>query len=470
MSSEPPVSTITHRATRRSYRPRRRASLRGRATRVWAFILLAMVVVPLGMSVAAGPNRTEGMVAELSLAAGLVAASLLVAAFALPSRVRAFTAQLGIETVLRVHRAIAVLAVVFVVGHILLVVASDPEGLAILDLRNAPPRVWAATTATGALLLTVVLAATRRRRKPRYEGWRLAHICLAFVMLAGTALHILWLQNMVDRLATRIWFTILLGCALAVIGYRWFWRSLRSRLRPYVVGEVRIYSPTSAGLVLRAHRHTGVPFRAGQFFWLKFSGSPYTFEEHPFTAASSANDPARKEFIIKESGDFTELLAAMRPGRRIYIDGPHGSFTMDGLRTPSLVFIAGGVGITPMLSMLRTLASDGDPRPILLVTAARTVDDLLCRGELHLLRRRLRLWLVEVLSQPPAGWPGETGRVDAELLGRYLFPQYSGIPVPLLKSDYFLCGPPAMVSGVLDALNKLGIPEERVHTELFDTV
>lgn len=464
MASEPPGSTITHRATRtrRTHRPRRRASSPNRSAKIWAAILLATVFAPLGASIAAGPNRTEGVVAELSLAAGLVAASLLVAAFALPSRVRAFTSQLGIETVLRVHRAIAVLAVVFVLGHIVLVVASDPKGLAILDLRNAPPRVWAAATATVALGLSVVLAWTRRRRRPRYEGWRLAHICLAFVVLAGTALHILWLRHMVDRLATRVWFTILLGFALLVVGYRWGWRSLRARLRPYVVGEVRIYSPTAAGLVLRAYRHSGVPFKPGQFFWLKFSGSPYTFEEHPFTAASSANDPARKEFIVKESGDFTELLAAMRPGRRIYLDGPHGAFTMDGLRTPSLVFIAGGVGITPMLSMLRTLASDRDPRPILLVVAARTVDELLCRNELHALRGRLRLWVVEVLSQPPAGWPGKTGRVDAELLGPYL--------LPLRKSDCFLCGPPAMVSGVLDALNQLGIPEERVHTELFDTV
>ena len=68
----------------------------------------------------------------------------------------------------------------------------------------------------------------------------------------------------------------------------------------------------------------------------------------------------RKEFTIKGIGDFSDLVAGLRPGRSVFLDGPHGSFTLDGLRSDRFVFIAGGVGITPMLSMLRTLADRGD--------------------------------------------------------------------------------------------------------------
>jgi ferredoxin-NADP reductase len=73
-----------------------------------------------------------------------------------------------------------------------------------------------------------------------------------------------------------------------------------------------------------------------------------------------AEHPDAKEFTIKALGDFTELLIGLRPGRRVYLDGPHGQFTIDGVRSSGFVFIAGGVGITPMMSILRTLADRGD--------------------------------------------------------------------------------------------------------------
>jgi 3-phenylpropionate/trans-cinnamate dioxygenase ferredoxin reductase subunit len=132
-----------------------------------------------------------------------------------------------------------------------------------------------------------------------------------------------------------------------------------------------------------------VPFRADQFAWLKIGTTPFVFEKHPFAVASTAERPARKQFTIKALGDFSELLIGMRPGRRVYLDGPYGGFTVDGLRSPGFVFVAGGVGITPMLSMLRTLADRGNRRRHLLVVSARREEDLVLRQELAVLRRRI---------------------------------------------------------------------------------
>jgi predicted ferric reductase len=138
----------------------------------------------------------------------------------------------------------------------------------------------------------------------------------------------------------------------------------------YVVDSVRAVSGNAVTVAVRAQGHSGLPFHAGQFAWLKIGSSPFVFEEHPFTIASTAEHPDLKEFTIKALGDFSELLIGLRPGRRVYLDGPYGQFTIDGVRSTGFVFIAGGVGITPMMSILRTLADRGDKAHHELVVAA----------------------------------------------------------------------------------------------------
>ena len=89
-----------------------------------------------------------------------------------------------------------------------------------LDLRDAPPRVWAGVTATLCLLLIVALGLTRRRRRPRYEGWRLVHVLLANTVLFGVVLHVWWLRHLTAYPVGRIWYTCFALAVAAVTGYR----------------------------------------------------------------------------------------------------------------------------------------------------------------------------------------------------------------------------------------------------------
>ncbi len=430
-----------------------------------AGILALAVAVPLWM-LASAPRALRGAGWHLaSLVTSLLACSLLVVAFLLPSRVRLFTTALGVERLLRGHRALALVAVGLVLAHVGFVLAHS-GGFGVLDLRTAPPRVWAAATATVALLLIVVLALTRRRRRPRYEGWRLVHVGLANVAVLGTGLHVWWLRDLTRYSAGVWWFTVLGAGLLLLSVYRWLLRPLRSRRNSYVVEEVRTSSSTAVTLVLRAVGHPGLRFSPGQFAWLKIGESPFVFEEHPFTIASAATRPWRKEFTIKALGDFSELVAAIRPGRRVHLDGPHGAFTLDGLDSPGFVFVAGGVGITPMLSMLRTMADRHDARPVVLVVAGRTADDLLHRADHEHLEERLDLHLVEILEEPPDDWRGEVGWLDDAVLEKAL-------PRRRIRSHchYFICGPGPMVAASTRLLrDRWGIAPRRIHTELFDVV
>ncbi|GAB2760796.1 ferredoxin reductase family protein [Terrabacter sp. AAH1] len=440
--------------------PRRRTASLG-----WALVVLLALAIPVLLLERTGVLSGLPVLHVLSLATGLIALSLLVAAFLLPSRVRTLTTQLGIERVLRAHRALAIGTGVIVLAHLVFAVAHSPKGLALLDLRDAPPRVWFALTATVSLLAIVGLAWTRRRRRPRYEGWRLSHIILANVVVLATAMHVWLLDDLVNNALVLLWFSVL---ALVVVGlwvYRWWWRPRRQRQNAYLIDEIRQHPDSSATLVLHADGHDGVPFRPGQFAFLKIGSSPHVFEEHPFTIASAATEPWRKEFTIKALGDFSELVSGMRAGRRVYLDGPHGSFTVDGLASEAIVLIAGGVGITPMLSMVRTLAERRDERPIVLFVAGRTADDLLHRERLDGVVHDLDLHIVEILEEPPERWDGEVGWLNRPMLKRHLPARRRK-----LRIDYFICGPGPMVAAVTRTLEGLGVRNSRIHTELFDVV
>ena len=420
----------------------------------WFLWYLAVLLTPLALTwgVIEPPDTSAGGALELS--AGPVGFSALVVAVALPARLPWLIASFGIETVLAVHRLIALIAVLIV----------DPRGLSILDLAHTTWAARAAVTSTVALGLVVVLALRRPGRQPRYEGWRLVHNGLVAIVVITAWLHVWWLRHLVSHFVLAAWF-VASGVLLAgLAARRWIWLPLRAGKFAYIVVSVRAVAGDGVTLVIQADGHPGLPFAAGQFVWLKIGSTPFVFEEHPFSIASTAEHPDRMEFTIKALGDFTELLGALRPGRRVFLDGPYGGFTIEGLEdAPGFVFIAAGVGITPLLSMLRTLADQEDRRRIWLIVSARTQYDLMLLPEVTQVQARLNLKVIPVVSSPEPGWTGEIGRIGHNLLTRTL-------PRRPHRLHYFLCGPAPMVTSVSHDLAALGIPLRRIHTERFGAV
>ena len=154
----------------------------------------------------------------------------------------------------------------------------------------------------------------------------------------------------------------------------------------------------------------------------------------------------------------------MRPGERAYVDGPHGVFTTDfHPDAPGFVFIAGGVGIAPIMSILRTLADRHDARPLHLVYGSWRWDGVLFREEIETLKGRLDLRVVHVLQEPVPDATCESGFVTEAVLRR-------AVPFALEGFDYFLCGPKAMTEFVLPSLRRLDVPLRRIHFEHFEMV
>ena len=163
---------------------------------------------------------------------------------------------------------------------------------------------------------------------------------------------------------------------------------------------------------------------------------------------------------MKALGDFSNRLQHVQEGTTIYLDGPHGAFSIDRAQAPGYVFIAGGVGITPMMSFLNTLADRGDPRPILLVYSTNEEQELAYREEIESLKDYLDLETVYVLDEPPHDWADEEGKITRDLLDRRL-------PEERYTRRFFICGPGPMMDAAREALIEKGVPRSHIHWEEF---
>lgn len=432
--------------------------------------LLWFLVAPPAPDITSSGVRKITMFSYLSTITGLLATSAMVCVVVLPSRMRSLNRAFGIENVIDLHRFLGIVTSAMVLLHLACVVAADPTNLALLNFPAAPGRAQNATVATLGLVAIIVLAVCRRKFELSYELWRTTHIALAVLVLVTSAMHIVLLKQLMTSSAFAMVFTALAVAVVAVFAYRWIWRNIYDGSTEFLVREVRLENPTVATLVLepRARNTDGTTscwaFNPGQFAWIRLDRSA-TGQEHPFTIASSAHDECT-EFTIRGAGDFTRRIRRLRPGQQVWVDGPHGSFTSDLTNASAgFVLVAGGVGITPMISMVRTAAHRGDPRPYRLVVVASAPEDLLFRDELANLRRYIDLEVTEVLRRPQPGWSGAIGGINSELMSVVL----GDLEAPQ-DLDYFICGPPAMVTDAMKVLSELSIPSDRVHTEQFDFV
>ena len=209
--------------------------------------------------------------------------------------------------------------------------------------------------------------------------------------------------------------------------------------------------------------HSGFHFRPGQFGWLSVWGSPFKITGHPFSFSSSAAvTDGRVEMSIRDSATSRARFDKIPVGQRVYLDGPYGAFTI-GNPADMHVLIAGGVGITPMMSMIRTLADRGDKRPVILLYGSKDWESITFREELEELKERLNLTVVHVLANPPADWTGEKGFISAEMFKHHL-------PAPYAAHEYFICGPGVMMDAIEKAFGEMRVPISKYHSERYSFV
>ena len=431
---------------------------------LWLALYALLALQPILILLAAPSAGRGGFGHELSSALGFLALSTMTMQFALTARFGWLAPPFGTDLVYAFHRSMTWVSLALVLAHPVALLGRDtPEALGWLGVAGVPASIAAGVLALYALVALLVTSTLRRALRLPYEPWRVTHGLLATAALALGVFHALSADRLLTRPVERwAWIAWTGAWGFLLVRVRLL-KPLKLLRRPWRVREVRPEGGRVTTLVLEPDGHPGVRFRAGQFAWLTLFGSPFFAREHPFSFSGSSQAAPRLEVSIKVAGDFTERAQHLAPGARAYVDGPFGSMTLDGFPdADGYLLVAGGIGIAPCLSILRTLADRGDRRRHVLVYGTAAWEATPFRDALLELKARLHLEVVHVLEHPPAGWHGETGVVSEELLGRHLPSD--------LRVTCFVCGPPRMMDAVERALVRLGVPLGDVHSERFDLV
>lgn len=428
----------------------------------WIGVYLALIVIPLGVLLLGERPRGGGFWWDFALVTGYAGLAMMGVQFALTARFKRATAPFGIDIIYYFHRYLASIAFVLLVGHAALLYVKYPEVAGRIDPRHAPAYMtlgWLGLIAFAAILLTSLW---RKRLRIEYDHWRRIHIVLAVVGIVVAVLHVEGAGSYLASPLKRALWTLLAVSWLALAIYVRLIRPARLKRHPWRVAEVRRERGRSWTLALEPLDGQVPAYRPGQFAWVTLRASPFAMREHPFSFASSPTRPGRVEFTVKELGDFTSRIGQIQPGETAYVDGPYGSFGIDRQpQAPGFIFVAGGVGIAPIMSMLRALADRGDRRPLWLFYGNRAWDRVVFREELEQLRGQLDLTLVHVLGEPPEGWTGERGYITREVMARHL-------PADPSALHAFICGPDPMIRLAERSLRELGLPLRHLHSEIFD--
>ncbi len=390
---------------------------------------------------------------------GLTAGLLILLQLPLAGRLKILDRIFSLPGLIRQHRmhawAIAILALI----HPLCVLL--PEGTLIVPLEMRYWPEWIGVVLLVFILSQFAVSQWRQSMGIAFHTWMRFHRIAGLLIVALLVVHVLYVsesfsEDGLPRLA-------MIGTAAAFLLF-WLWvRSawLRMRRKPFLVSRVEPTGSDCTCIELTPTTPHLLSYVPGQFAWVSFASATVVPEAHAFTLSSTPSRPGMLQFTIRACGDWTRTVGELSIGDRAFIQGPFGRFGhLHADPDRELIMIAGGIGITPMLSMLRFMADHGDPRPVTLIWSNRGKENVVFADEMDDLAAKLTgLRMIPIFTRTAEG--GErSGRLDRKSLETML----SGCS---RRSAVFVCGPPQMMKQVSTDLETIAFPARLIFTESF---
>jgi predicted ferric reductase len=444
-------------------RPKRRRLPRPGRPAV-ANVLGALAGLGLGVTLALGVSAETagslqapgGLATAAGRLMGLAAAYTMVVVVVLVARFGPLERAVGQDRLVRWHRRLGPWPLYLLVLHGSLITVGYAQAANDGLLHQFGQLLWTytgvlAATVAGVLLIAAGLTSYRlARRRMAYETWWSVHLYTYLALFLSFSHQVDTGASFVGHPAARAWWTALWVGTLALVLVSRVglpvWRSLRHRLT--VVG-VTPDGPDSYNVLLRGRRLHRLPVAGGQFLQWRFLRRGLWWQAHPYSL-SAAPTGRHLRITVKTLGDHSAALRNLRPGTRVAIEGPYGTFTADTRQGNRVLLVGAGIGITPIRALLEELPSEAD---IVVALRGSRRDDLVLRDEIadHVRRRGGRLH--ELVG------PRERVPLDSAAL--------TALVPDIAQRDLYLCGPEPFQDLVIAAATAAGVPASRLHHESF---
>jgi len=427
---------------------------------------VALLLVGLGLGATVGLTLTAetmsqfdapgGVAIFLGSLTGLVGMYLALVMVLLISRIPVIERLLGLDGLVGWHRRLGPWPVSLLVAHAVIVTIGYAQaaktGLIheVGTVVTGFPFMIIATVGLGLMVIAAIVSIRAIRSRLSRETWWLIHLSM-YLALALSFAHVIALgPSFVGHPVTRwVWSLVWAATAGVVIVYRFCLpvvRSLRYRLK---VVEIRPEAPGVVSVICSGRHLERMAVSGGQFFSWRFLTRGMWWQAHPYSMSALPRPPYLR-LTVKNVGDHSAAVSRLKPGTRVAIEGPYGSFTRHAQHRQTAVLIAAGIGITALRSLLEDLPNGA--RPIVIVRASRE-EDLVFRSEVTELVKSRKGKLHELVG------PRHKVLVDRRTLMK-LVPDIG-------RRDVYICGPEHFVADIVELVGRLGVPEEAVHHEAF---
>ncbi|WP_239075520.1 ferredoxin reductase family protein [Planosporangium flavigriseum] len=390
---------------------------------------------------------------------GLVGGFVLLVQVLMMSRVAWLEQWVGAHDLLIWHRSLGGVLVILIPAHAVLTIfgyaaaANVSAGRETWTMLTTYEDMISAFVATGVLVAIGALSIRAIRRRMPYELWYYVHLATYLVLLLGYGHQFADGTDLLrGGFARWYWTSLYVFVVVCLIWGRVLeplWLNLRHRFRVVaVVGE----APDMVSIYVGGRRLDKLEAQAGQYFRWRFLTRGNWWQAHPFSLSAAPNSDWLR-LTVKIVGDHTRGLQRLKPGDRVYAEGPSGAFTADRRVRPGALLIAGGSGIAPIRALLEDL-----PAGTVVLYRATSADDLVFRDELDSLavEKRAQVWYVLGGRDDPAP--------------RHLFtPTGMRELVPdVRRRDVYLCGPNGLISMSVKVLRRLRVPKRQIHLDPFE--
>jgi predicted ferric reductase len=356
------------------------------------------------------------------------------------------------------HRKLGPWSLYLIGFHVLLIVVSsagqDGVMLAVEMWRmlNGMAWMWPAIAGFLLMILAGVTSYKKARAKMSYETWWIIHV-YSYVAIASSFMHqVLNGQMFVGHPLNRLyWTSLYILMATAIVVFRFGIPLVKSVRHNLVVDKVIVEGPGVTSVVMRGRKLRGLEAEGGQFFGWRFLTRGYFLMSHPYSLSAAPTEKYLR-ITVKDLGDHSRSVALLKPGTRVFVEGPYGAFTAGRATQPHIVLIGGGVGITPIRALMDEFKNGVQ---LDVIYRASSSADLVLKEELdYLVAQSGGSVRVHYLVGSRCEYP-----MDAKSL-QALVPR-------IADSDIYICGPEPLVDAVRIAADDLGVPKNRFHDESF---